>query len=175
MATALLKLEAQAEEQAESPQGLALKDALAAARKVVKAQEQRASAEFAEGSKARAGIGDMAMQQMLGAFECASTTLAQEDPALSQDDKKQELQATYDRAWAQLHAGNRGADVQPWREVLAIASLLRGRMETEKPGEALRLVDLGLILGGPESGAAPALFSLAERLAAEPSLDSGIM
>ena len=28
----------------------------------------------------------------------------------------QELQATYDRAWTQLHAGNRGADVQPWRE-----------------------------------------------------------
>lgn len=130
MATALLKLEAQAEEQ---PQGLALKDALAAARRVVKAQE---------------------------------------DPALSQDDKKQELQATYDRAWAQLHAGTSGADVQPWREVLAIASLLRGQMETEKPREALRLVDLGLILGGPESGAAPALFSLAERLAAELAEDA---
>ncbi|CAE7519556.1 JMJ30 [Symbiodinium natans] len=99
--------------------------------------------------------------------------LTEEDPARSHDNKKKELQTLYDLAWARLHTGVEGAAVQPWREVLAIASLLQGQAQVlQKPGEALRLVDLGLILGGPESFAAPELFALAEQLAAELAEDT---
>ncbi|CAJ1398063.1 unnamed protein product [Effrenium voratum] len=96
-----------------------------------------------------------------------AVALAQ-DPQPTLPRLEEELRTLHEHAWTQLHQKT-DRPLAPWREVFAVSCLMRCELEGRagRPLEALRLVDLGLILGGPETFVAPGLFQHARSLAFE--------
>ena len=93
---------------------------------------------------------------------------AHQDESQASEIAKKELQSLHQLCWTKLH-GSSTRVLAPWREVFALCCFMRSELLC-LPGdqdqlEALRLLDLGLILGGPETQMAPELHRKAELLA----------
>eukprot|EP00435_Cladocopium_sp_Y103_P060498 s1616_g22.t1 len=81
-----------------------------------------------------------------------------------------ELEELHQLCWKRLHSGHEAT--APWREVFALCCFMRSELQAgecsqDKKRAALRLLDLGLILGGPDTQIAFALHQRAEGLAEE--------
>lgn len=81
-----------------------------------------------------------------------------------------ELEELHQLCWKRLHSEGHLEATSPWREVFALCCFMRTELRgecSEDKKRALRLLDLGLILGGPDTQIASALHHRAEKLAEE--------
>ncbi|CAK9095340.1 unnamed protein product [Durusdinium trenchii] len=112
------------------------------------------------------------------ALELAKKALGlalEEEPSegIARKDAAEVLQKLHDTCWEHLHGQRLSECLSLWREVFALNCLLRST-GSETAREALRLLDLGLILGGPETHVAETLFAQAEDLAKELARKRGL-
>eukprot|EP00913_Durusdinium_trenchii_P004154 g3849.t1 len=89
---------------------------------------------------------------------------AEEEPSegIARKDAAEVLQKLHDTCWEHLHGQRLSECLSLWREVFALNCLLRST-GSETAREALRLLDLGLILGGPETHVAETLGLVVKR------------